>query len=727
MSRVLQMPQRLNSLQPVAEREFNSRLIDSIIALRLTYKDWIVRRVDRITFLDTETTRKDSEFHLIIPRGLPTVQLEKEKEKVYLLPLVTFERNVPLRSLKVADESGSNLSTLTKEEHRMVLHQIFERLQQDASTKLEAEDLERIFSPSPDRGPSLSVPKVSGSGKEREVTNWWSEELEKFLQEKIPPEEIALRTFAIDLWLGYIHLVVVPMTDHGKEGNRRRVISLSHEERVAPHDEPPNREGSPSISELSQLEGEFGGGLRRLRGLLGLREHRWGIELGGKKLRPVEWLRGWLEPQWVRILWAKWYDDEYGSCHTEIDVPPELEVRQAFLYQRHHSTEGSPGTSGLSGPGHGENEHFKGEWSLYTSAYTGSSAHLLKMGSLNGWRLRDPSVKIAECLRCGKRKTVSVDEYCDECQEKVGTVEDSSRPALRRGFLGWIRGQRKDPYVVAEKRGRTKRRELLSRPEATERGLVAIISIILSARSEALRRSAMAVGAFSVTMLLLAGLLILLAGNDTLKSLPKGMPLSLEVLATVLVFAPTVAAAVISQRAAHPMTEELTARLRDTIVIFGVLPIFAVIILALTKELGPYQWLSHEVSGAILAALLLLGVVLLGVLWLQGKIERQIDPEPLPPSSYWLPEDGENSSGQDLDPDREARRLVQTSLWAQPAKTRVVQSVEGLRLPAASFYLAERDGKKGKDHLDGRHGWLTDGALRRSARRFAESAGFDLS
>lgn len=704
MSPINRTSERRNTLRPVAEREFSRQLIDSLITLRLTYKDWIVRRVDRVTFLDTETTRKDSEFHLVIPRGLPTVQMKKGKEKVHLLPLVTFERNVPLRSLKVLDESGAVLSTLTKEEHRMVLDQIFDRLQHDAAAKLTSENLERIYSPKPDRGPSLSVPRVVADDKGKDVRNWWSEELEEFLREKVPREEIALRTFVIDLWLGYIHLVVVPMTDHGEDGNRRRVITLGHEERVVAHDEPPKREENISISGLSALEGEFGAGLRHLRRLLGLREYRESREIGRIRLRPVEWLRSWVEPQWVRILWAKWYDDEYGSCHTEINVPPELEVRQAFLYQRHYDA------NGTSVPGHGRDEHFRGRWSLFTSAYTGSSAHLLQMGSLNGWELHASSE-----LEPGDADSVAGRGFqAPETQNEAGKSG--------RGLIGWIRGQRDDQYLVTPKNRSPERSKFLRHPEASERGLVAIVSIILSARSEGLRLSAMFVGAFSLAMLFLAGLLLILYDGHE-----REVPLSLEVLATVLVFAPTVAAAIISQRASHPMTEELTARLRHTVVIFGVLPVIGVIVLAMTNGLGPYQQLGHLASGLLITLLFLLGLALLGVLWIQRGIEKKIEPEPLPPSAYWSPQDPAPYGERELTPDEEARRLVETSLHAQPSVTKVVQSVEGLRLPSASFYLVAQSDDRELDGIDPRHGWLTDGALRRAARKFAASAGIDLT
>ena len=410
-------------------------------------------------------------------------------------------------------------------------------------------------------------------------------------------------------------------------------------------------------------------------------------------------------------------------------MPPELEVRQAFLYQRHYDV------GGVSVPGHGQDKHFRGRWSLFTSAYTGSSAHLLQMGALNGWELREPAENEQGGGRTeadeGPRDDAARQNLYGEFYRAAGggeplpdTEQESEAPvrAPRRGLLGLIRGQRSDSYVVAMKSRSQARQSLLSPPEATERGLVAIVSIVLSARSEGLRRSAMVVGGFSLLMLLLAGLLVIFNEDGERK-----VPLSLEVLATVLVFAPTVAAAVISQRASHPMTEELTARLRDTVVIFGVLPVMAVVVLAMTDGLGPYQWLSHLASGLVLATLFLLDLLLLGVLWIQRRIERKIEPEPLPPSSYWHPKDAVPYAERKLIPDEEAKRVVQTSLCAQPTETRVVQSVEGLRLPSASFYLVTQKDDDGFDDLDAEHGWLTDGALRRSARKFAESAGLDLT
>lgn len=702
MSSASQGAQRINALRPVSSRKFRRELIDSIIALRLTYSDWIVRRVDRVTFLDTETTQKESEFHLIIPRDLPTIQLDKEE--VHLLPLVTFERNVPLRSLRVTDESGTVLSSLTKEEHRMVMEQMFESLQQDAAIKLKAKELNQIFNPKPDRGPSLSVPKVSGG----DVSNWWSEELEEFLEATIPSEEIALRTFVIDLWLGYVHLVAVPKTDHGVEGNRRRVITLSHEERVVTHEEPPERTESPSISNVSELEGEFGGGLRHLRRVLGLTEHRKKFRIGRFEFQPLEWFRSWLEPQWVRILWAKWYDDEYGSCHTELNVPPELEVRQAFLYKRHY------GEDTVTGPQHGRDRHFSGAWDLYTSAYTGSSAHLLEMGALNGWSLVDPEAREASLK--------------DDREGRWGKLGPGRGI---RSVVEWlkglsIRGQRSDSFLLENEVLEEKASGLLSRPKATERGMVAIVSIVLSARSSGLRRSGLVVGAFSLAMLLLAGLLVWLTHNKVIGSATP----NLEVLATVLVFAPTVAAAVISQRASHPMTQELTGRLRDAVVVFGVLPVVAVIVLALTDGLGPYDLLSPSMSGGLLGVFVLLDIFFLWVLFIQHRIEKKIEPEPLPRSAYWHPADprtGETGESRALRVDSDAKALVQTSLQAQPARTKVVQSVEGLRLPVASFFFVGSPSGKRGTLPSPRHSWLTDGALRRAARRFADSAGIDLT
>lgn len=261
------------------------------------------------------------------------------------------------------------------------------------------------------------------------------------------------------------------------------------------------------------------------------------------------------------------------------------------------------------------------------------------------------------------------------------------------------------------------------RKPATRRGKPALLVLGLAPRTRALRLAGAFIAGLSTFILLLGGLSIFLGVVDT----------PAEALVAALVFAPSVAAAIVAQPERHAIASHLLEPIRRDIAVAGVLPVAVATLLAAE--------LPTALVGAIavIAGLVTAWIgVSLTVGALEGDVSRQV---PLPPRQgrpraaktgkeasassrdrdprpydFKLSDISNREKPRYLPPSRRFARLLRgrprvRSQPATPKHLRVLESTEARRRSAAA---------------NGEYR-VSDELITRAARDLADEAGWGLS
>lgn len=688
-----------DGLQLVLDVPFPPDIVDSTIALHLSSSRWVLRRLDQVEFIDTTTTRKTVRLEIELPRGL--ARTEWSTDQFYLVPLGVFRRDIALRGLTVRDESGNELSTLIKEENSKLMMGMLHRLagQQTGTRRLVIpDDLVEICA---------GVRRNTSVREDHEssLPNAWSTCLAEMLREKTNPEDVALRALIIDLWMGYLNVVALPVTNF-----QRRTITLVHEERLASPDE--------VQKELDWLpkgsKHPFGGNARAIE--LGFDSHL-DVTCPRSSTEPTTTagvsrlvrLRNWTRrqcrnltnPAWTHVVWGQWSGGDAASVHVEIQVPPELEIVQATMSYpdvppgeldwKVAEGERRFGKVPMKGPT---------SWRVASTSDNGSRGHLMPTG-YDWWLYLNPEGEAGPPLEDEDH------QFTEECRDGA-----ELRNAIRH---------------------RPQERPLGSPKHATSRGEIALFSLLLAARNRSMLIGAALLWGAS------AALLLLVAYVAFFKDLSDPQ-WPLDGLVTILVFAPTVAAAVAAQPTAHEISGELVRPLRSIIGVLGALPVFAAVLLVTGPPGG--NWLGASAIKALLVIELCLLAGCLYAIVRQGRIRKRMPDHPiLRPSGYKDLHEQEdyaddakaanNSEEQGRETTRDTsnkKRLtkIRDIRDGMPHEVQMVLSAEGLRYPVAMAAYLDRDRETKNGDQPAVIEPVTDQLLVMSARRYAARAGWDL-
>ena len=614
------------------DEQFAEEVVESLISLMLTTRKWVYRRTDRVDFLDTTTTENEAQFEFELPEWVSATNYKEQQ--VFLVPLGIFKRDIPLRGLEIKDEEGTRLSTLTRFENSKLITAVLDRLMSEAGLSSQFSDTQGELLE------TISFRSRRGSDSDEfslsPLTEAWKTELTRALDEvdqllRLEDKNqdtlaiAAIRTIICDIWMGYPNIVALPPSNHP-----RRVVTMKHEERLITPKEA-RRKDSRGISG-SVMGLEFGSveEITRVTGV-GLPSGLDKSSEDGARRGALSGLVGaarslmarYLEPMWIHVIWGQWFGSDYESNHLEVKVPDELSIDQAFLYWQDWEF--------------GQEEP---TWKLSTSTDTGLRAHLIR--SEFDWKLT-PLGAPSE----GERETEGDDIVARD--GKTFRVRPPERRSFEDGKV-WAEGQALKP---------------------SSRGLLSIVSVLISARAKTMRSSAF--GLSFVSIGLLAACFQVAQKLSARPEFGSSASVSIDAFVTLLVIVPTVGAAIATQPTSHEISSALVRPLRELITLLGTLPVIAAVALVLL-DTGS---IPLEAVNAVLIILLVASLLVLGCLGAQARSVKKSAGEPL------LRAYPQGNVNQYREEDYSRAGDVQREMTSFPSEVHMVQSVEGLRYAAA--------------------------------------------
>ena len=160
-------------------------------------------------------------------------------------------------------------------------------------------------------------------------------------------------------------------------------------------------------------------------------------------------------------------------------------------------------------------------------------------------------------------------------------------------------------------------------PKETDRGKIALGSLLLGANSGSMLAGAFALNLASLLFLFAALGAVIYGHQDWVKGATGD-------LVTVLVFVPTIAAAVAAQPTAHPLSGSLVRPLRVMISIAGGLPVLAALVLLVQGNGEPTRTWSIVVISFGIAVVLFLAMCCV----IQWRSRRKVPRHPIFPVSW---------------------------------------------------------------------------------------------
>jgi hypothetical protein len=292
-------PRRSGALVFESEREYPPEVVDSTIALYLTWRRWIRRRTDRLSFIDLTTVRRTTIWEFELPDGLPHLR----DSDLCLVPIGLFTPEKTLRNVCLTDPRGAAYLLTSAETERLAQEMLARAAQVDPAA----------------RKPGLagSVHGLELGAAHPERLHMTDSELIQSLGHADYPDVLSLRVLAAELRLSYLQVAAITLGN-----SRRRSLTLEYEERLMMPDE------------LGAGESGADGGNRLIAARLGscaAAYHQAVLESGGD--RNTRSLRQRLlghDSEKLHVVWPLWCAGDTESTHVEIEAPPPLEVEDAY-------------------------------------------------------------------------------------------------------------------------------------------------------------------------------------------------------------------------------------------------------------------------------------------------------------------------------------------------------------------------------------------------------------